>query len=332
MERVDMMLWRTCFAAALCAVAAAFVPAGAQTQVEGVVQPEAQPPVQASQPVVHAVPLHPPASAAPPAQKPAEEPPARPAEKPAEKPVEKPAQKPAEKPAHKPARKPHIHEPTHKAAPPLIVEPEPPMLPAPPSQPAQQPVLTPQPYAQPAPAPQPYAPVPAPAPAPSPQPQPQPYAQPQPAPQPPAQAGAEPVVNWTLEVIRNGQQVDSFDGTTAVGQARTDRHHKLVTHAVGCKDQPAGSIDLQRTITVSPVRVDPTDVVLSIDAYETIESDLARQTREGCRLPPQPSQVHARHPGLVVPTGQWVTWPIVSQDPALSYRVRASLAPSSAQP
>jgi hypothetical protein len=138
-------------------------------------------------------------------------------------------------------------------------------------------------------------------------------------------------VNWTLQVIRDGQQIDSFDGTTAIGQTRTDRHHKVVTHNVGCKNEPAGSIDLQRTIAVSPVRANPSETVLAIDAQETIESNTALRTRSGCRLPPQPSQVHANHPGLIVPAGQWVSWQIVNQDPSLLYRVRASLAPPSAQ-
>jgi hypothetical protein len=214
------------------------------------------------------------------------------------------------------------------------VQTTPPILPAPPSQPAEQPAPTPpQPYAQPAPVPQPY-PQPAPVPQPhaQPAPAPQPYAQPAPPPQPAAQPTGQPVVNWTLQVIRDGQQVDSFDGATTVGQARTDRHHKVVTHNVGCRDQPAGSIDLQRTITVSPVRADPSGSVLAIDAQETLESDTTPRTRAGCKLPPQPSQVHANHPGLVVPAGQWVSWQIVGQDPSLLYRVRASLAPASAQP
>jgi hypothetical protein len=142
----------------------------------------------------------------------------------------------------------------------------------------------------------------------------------------------QPVVSWTLQVIRDGQQVDSFDGMTAVGQARTDAHHKVVTHNVGCRDQPAGSIDLQRTITVSPLRADPAGSVLAIDAQETLESNTTRKTRGGCTLPPQPSQVHANHPGLVVPAGQWVNWQIVGQDPSLLYRLRASLAPPSARP
>lgn len=142
----------------------------------------------------------------------------------------------------------------------------------------------------------------------------------------------QPVVNWTLQVIRDGQQIDSFDGTTAVGQARTAKHHKVVMHKVGCKDQPAGSIDLQRTITVSPLRADSTGAVLAIEAQETLESDTTPNTPEGCKLPPQPSQVRASHPGLVVPAGQWVNWQIVGQDPSLLYRVRASLAPPPAQP
>ena len=336
-----MMLWKTCLAIALSAAAAAFVPASAQTQVEGVVQPEAPPapPAPASPPVVHAVPLHPLASAPqpaaqkptePPAEKPVEKPAEKAAEKPAAKPPEKPAAKPvakpAEKPAHKPARK-RAHEPTYKAAPPPTVQPAPPLLPAPLPQPAEQPAPTTQPYAQPAaptPASPPYAQPASPAP--------QPPAQPAPPPQPSAQAGVEPIVNWTLQVIRDGQEIDSFEGTTAVGQARTEKHHKLVTHNVGCKNEPAGSIDLQRTITVSPLRASPGEAVLAIDARDTIESNTTRKTRSGCKLPPQPSQVQANHPGLIVPAGQWVNWQIVSQDPSLLYRVRASLAPPTAQP
>ena len=141
----------------------------------------------------------------------------------------------------------------------------------------------------------------------------------------------ESVVQWTLEVLRDGQQIDSFDGTTTVGQARTDTHHKVVAHNVGCKDQPAGSIDLSRTITVSPLQVRANLIILSIDAQETLEGDTAPSTPEGCKLPPQPRQVNANHPGLVVPDGQWVNWQIVDQNPSLMYRVRATLAPQAAQ-
>ena len=131
--------------------------------------------------------------------------------------------------------------------------------------------------------------------------------------------------------MRDGQQIDSFDGTTTVGQARTDTHHKVVSHNVGCKDQPAGSIDLSRTITVSPLRADSNAIILAIDAQETLENDSAPNTPEGCKLPPQPRQVNASHPGLSVRPGEWVNWQIVDQNPSLAYRVRASLAPQAAQ-
>ncbi len=142
-----------------------------------------------------------------------------------------------------------------------------------------------------------------------------------------AQDTGEQSVKWTLQVIRDGQQIDEFDGTTAVGQAHTDTHHHAVTHDIGCKDQPAGSIDLERTVTVSPLRANASDAILSIDAEETLESDDRPQTAEGCKLPPQPRQINASHPGLDVPAGQTVSWQIVDKDPSLAYRVSASLAP-----
>ncbi len=67
------------------------------------------------------------------------------------------------------------------------------------------------------------------------------------------QPAAQQVVQWQLQVMRDGQQIDAFDGTTTVGQARTDTHHQVVQHNVGCKDAPGGSIDLSRTLTVSPL-------------------------------------------------------------------------------
>ncbi|MFB9124835.1 hypothetical protein E2553_12030 [Paraburkholderia dipogonis] len=148
------------------------------------------------------------------------------------------------------------------------------------------------------------------------------------APQSAPQRPAPQVVQWQLQVMRDGQQIDAFDGTTTVGQARTDTHHKMVQHNVGCKDRPAGSIDLARTLTVSPLQADASGVTMSIDAQETFEEDAARQTDTGCKLPPQPRQVSASHPGLKVPTGQWATWTIVDKDPNLVYRVHASLADS----
>jgi hypothetical protein len=133
------------------------------------------------------------------------------------------------------------------------------------------------------------------------------------------------VVQWQLQVMRDGQQIDSFEGTTTVGQARTDTHHKVVQHNVGCKDQPGGSIDLARTLTVSPLQADASGVTLSIEAQETFEEDASRQTDTGCKLPPQPRQVGASHPGLKVQAGQWTNWTIVDKNPNLVYRVRADL-------
>jgi len=141
-----------------------------------------------------------------------------------------------------------------------------------------------------------------------------------------AQDQTQPAVHWTIDVLRDGQQIDEFQGTTTVGQARTDTHHHVVSHEVGCKDQPGGSIDLQRTVTVSPLRANPGETILSIDAEETLESDAAPQTTEGCRLPPQPRRLTANHPGLRVPAGEPVTWQIVEQNPSLAYRVSANLA------
>ncbi|MEW9581355.1 hypothetical protein [Paraburkholderia sp. DGU8] len=142
--------------------------------------------------------------------------------------------------------------------------------------------------------------------------------------QPPAQH----VVQWQLQVMRDGQQIDSFDGTATVGQARTDTHHRTVQHNVGCKDQPAGSLDLSRTLTVSPLRADASEITLSIDTQQTLEDDAARQTSIGCKLPPQPREVNASHPGLMLTPGQWASWTLIDKDPNLVYRVRASLADS----
>jgi hypothetical protein len=142
-----------------------------------------------------------------------------------------------------------------------------------------------------------------------------------------AQQPAEPqVVQWQLQVVRDGQQIDDFAGSTPVGQAHTDTHHQVVQHNVGCKDAPGGSIDLSRTLTISPLQADAHQVTLAIDAQETLEDDAAQQTDTGCKLPPQPRQVAANHPGLQVPAGQWASWQIVDKNPSLVYRIRASLA------
>ncbi|NIF53180.1 MULTISPECIES: hypothetical protein [Burkholderiaceae] len=139
------------------------------------------------------------------------------------------------------------------------------------------------------------------------------------------QRPAQQVVQWQLQVMQDDQQVDSFEGTTTVGQAHTDTHHRVVQHHVGCKDQPAGSIDLSRTLTVSPLRVDPEGVTMSIETQETLEDAAPQRTDIGCKLPPQPRLVSGSHPGLVVPPDQWASWTIVASNPKLVYRLHASV-------
>ncbi|SAL63338.1 hypothetical protein [Caballeronia telluris] len=139
-----------------------------------------------------------------------------------------------------------------------------------------------------------------------------------------AQSTSQPVA-WELQVLSDGQQIDSFSATTNVGQARTDTHHNVVKNNVGCADKPAGDIDLQRTLTVSPTHAGPDDITLSIEAQETLQDDASRATVQGCKLPPQPRVVNASHPGLVLKPGEWSNWQIVEKNPSLAYRVRASL-------
>lgn len=142
-----------------------------------------------------------------------------------------------------------------------------------------------------------------------------------------AQDAAQPVVNWTLDVLRDGQRIDGFDGATTVGQARTDTHHHVIAHDVGCTDQPGDIVDLQRTVTVSPLQANASEAILAIDAQEMLESGGETQTPAGCRLPPQPRRITASHPGLRVPAGEPVNWQIVDKNPSLAYRISASLAP-----
>lgn len=137
-------------------------------------------------------------------------------------------------------------------------------------------------------------------------------------------------VTWELQVVRDGEQIDSFSGTTNVGQARTDTHHQKMQNRVGCADQPAGDIDLQRTVTISPTHVSADDITLAIDAQETLQDDSSHVSPSGCKLPPTPRQVSASHPGLMLKPGEWAQWQIIDSNPSLAYRVRASLGPSTA--
>ena len=121
---------------------------------------------------------------------------------------------------------------------------------------------------------------------------------------------------WELQVLRDGQQIDAFAGTTNVGQARTDTHHHVVKNNVGCADKPAGDIDLQRTLTVSPVHASADDVTLPIEAQETFEENTPRANRPGCKLPPQPRQRERDASGsAVVKPGEWTSWHDRRQEP-----------------
>lgn len=133
-------------------------------------------------------------------------------------------------------------------------------------------------------------------------------------------------VAWKIDVVRDGQTIDTFQGTTMIGQAFSATHHHPTTHRVGCKDNPAGGIDLARTVSLSPRQVDVSGVTLAIDADETIEDDTAPSTPEGCKLPPQPRRLNASHPGLLVPVGGSADWTLIDKNPTLVYRVHASVA------
>src|ERR1700712_4635104 len=141
-----------------------------------------------------------------------------------------------------------------------------------------------------------------------------------------AQSAPPQAVTWELQVLQDDQPIDSFSGTTSVGQAKTDTHHHPVKNNVGCADKPAGDIDLQRTLTISPIHANADDVTLQIDAQETLQARQSTATVAGCKIPPQPRQVSATHPGLMLKPGQWSTWQIVDKNPSLAYKVRASLA------
>lgn len=135
-----------------------------------------------------------------------------------------------------------------------------------------------------------------------------------------------PKVHWDVEVVQDGRSVDHFGATTTLGQAKSETHKRSVVHELGCQSQPVtSSIELSRTLTVSPTRVDGGNAVLSLDVQEIFEDTRATQTAEGCALPPQPRRVTAVHPGLVVPPGQTVSWKLVDHAPQLVYRVQASI-------
>ncbi|MCY0389742.1 hypothetical protein OVY01_21605 [Robbsia sp. Bb-Pol-6] len=139
-------------------------------------------------------------------------------------------------------------------------------------------------------------------------------------------------IRWQITVMMDGQQVDQLSAVTAVGQSRSITHHRSVSHAVGCDHAQTAPADLQRTVTVAPLGVDPQGVIgFEIGADETIE-DASRPSMgaDGCALPPQARTLSARHPELDVPSGQSANWTLLKKNPLLVYRLDASVEPAAA--
>lgn len=139
-------------------------------------------------------------------------------------------------------------------------------------------------------------------------------------------------IRWQITVMMDGQQVDQLSAVTAVGQSKSITHHHPVSHAVGCTGGKTVPVDLQRTVTVAPLGVDPQGVIgFEIGADETIE-DASQNTAgaDGCALPPQPRTLSSRHPEWDVPAGTSATWTLLKKNPELVYRLDASVEPATA--
>lgn len=139
-------------------------------------------------------------------------------------------------------------------------------------------------------------------------------------------------IRWTITVMMDGRQVDQLSAVTAVGQSKSVTHQRSVRHAVGCNGAQTVATELQRTVTVAPLGVDPQGVIgFEIGADETIEDPSHDGAgADGCALPPQPRTLSARHPEWDVPSGQSATWTLLKKDPELVYRLDASVEPASA--
>ena len=134
-----------------------------------------------------------------------------------------------------------------------------------------------------------------------------------------------PLVHWQLEVIQNGETVDTFKADTPLAQTQTETREHEATHVVGCAEKPAAHIVLTRSIAVTPSTSDERGVSFMIDATEMLEDAAAQHTGEGCTLPPQPRVIHATHPALMVGASGWTDWPVVAHDPVLTYRLQATV-------
>jgi hypothetical protein len=134
-----------------------------------------------------------------------------------------------------------------------------------------------------------------------------------------------PLVHWQLDVIQNGETVDTFKADTPLEQTQTETREHEATHVVGCAQKPAAHIVLTRSIAVTPSTSDARGVSFMIDATEMLEDAASQRTGEGCTLPPQPRVVHATHPALMVGASGWTDWPVVAHDPVLIYRLQATV-------
>lgn len=134
-------------------------------------------------------------------------------------------------------------------------------------------------------------------------------------------------IHWQLSVLQNDQTVDQLEGDTAVGQSSSVTHHRSVSHPVGCSGAQTVSVDLTRTITVSPLGVDSNGLIgFAVTADEMVEAPATEAIRsDGCELPPAARTVSARHPELDVPNGGSATWTLLKKNPTLAYRLQASV-------
>ncbi|KWE58019.1 hypothetical protein WL76_10020 [Burkholderia ubonensis] len=140
-----------------------------------------------------------------------------------------------------------------------------------------------------------------------------------------AQSPAPAVVAWEIQVVRDGQTIDTFQQKTTVGQTRTDTHRYPSAVPVGCGDQArVVPTERSRSVTVAPLAVDANAISLALDVQETLD-DPAAKPRDPC-LPSSPRQIVASHPGLSVGGDNWTDWTLVDQHPHLVYRLRAHVS------
>ncbi|KVT73506.1 hypothetical protein WK56_11555 [Burkholderia ubonensis] len=140
-----------------------------------------------------------------------------------------------------------------------------------------------------------------------------------------AQSPAPAVVAWEIQVVRDGQTIDTFQQKTTVGQTRTDTHRYPSAVPVGCGDQArVVPTERSRSVTVAPLAVDANAISLALDVQETLDDPDAKPS-DPC-LPISPRQIVASHPGLSVGGDNWTDWTLVEQHPHLVYRLRAHVS------